>query len=50
MLKHETGRDAYFVIKVDKKEQFLERYPELKVLREKNGYVFTVKKAGTGND
>jgi 4-amino-4-deoxy-L-arabinose transferase-like glycosyltransferase len=39
-------KDAYFVIRIDKKERYLERYPELEVLHEKDGYVFTVKRAG----
>lgn len=39
-------KDAYFVIRIDKKESYLERYPELEVLHEKDGYVFTVKRAG----
>ncbi|MDF1574268.1 MAG: glycosyltransferase family 39 protein [Bacteroidales bacterium] len=38
-------RDAYFVIKVNKKDIYLERYPELEVLMEKDGYVFTVRRA-----
>ena len=38
-------RDAYFVMRVDKKEIYLERYPELEVLMEKDGYVFTVRRA-----
>jgi hypothetical protein len=50
LLDHVLDRDAYFVIKADKKEQYLERYPELEVLGEKNGYVFTVKRAGIGYD
>ena len=39
-------RDAYFVMRVDKKERYLERYPDLEVLHEKDGYVFTVLRAG----
>lgn len=39
-------KDAYFVIRIDKKETYLEMYPELEVLHEKDGYVFTVKRAG----
>ena len=39
-------RDAYFVIKVNKKESYLTRYPKLEILYERDGYVFTVKRAG----
>jgi len=39
-------KDAYFVIKVNKKESYLTRYPKLEVLYERDGYVFTVKRAG----
>ena len=35
-----------FVIRVDEKESYLEKYPVLEVLHEKDGYVFTVKRAG----
>ena len=38
-------RDAYFVMRVDKKDIYLELYPELEVLMEKDGYVFTVRRA-----
>lgn len=41
LLRGESPREAYFVIKADKKERFLDRYPGLRVLYEKNGYVFT---------
>ncbi|MCK4750026.1 MAG: hypothetical protein KAT15_23385, partial [Bacteroidales bacterium] len=46
LMAGELDRDAYFVIRVDKKERYLEKYPELEVLHEKDGYVFTVKRAG----
>ena len=46
LMEEALDRDAYFVIRVDKKERYLERYPELEVLLEKDGYVFTVKRAG----
>lgn len=45
LMVEDLNKDAYFVMRVDKKEQFLERYPALEVLREKDGYVFTVKRA-----
>ena len=46
LMEEALDRDAYFVIRVDKKERYLERFPELEVLHEKDGYVFTVKRAG----
>jgi 4-amino-4-deoxy-L-arabinose transferase-like glycosyltransferase len=48
ILEDELDRDAYFVMRTDEKEKYLERYPFLEVLEEKDGYVFTVKRAGTG--
>jgi hypothetical protein len=45
LMEDELDRDAYFVIRVDKKEIYLERYPKLEVLHEKDGYLFTVKRA-----
>ncbi len=38
-----AGRDkeAYFVTKAHLKEEYLKRYPQLEVLYEKNGFVFT---------
>jgi len=38
-------KDAYFVMKVNRKESYLERYPELEVVLEKDGYVIAVKRA-----
>ena len=46
LLSEPLDKDAYFVMRIDKKEQYLERYPSLEVIREKDGYVFTVKRAG----
>ena len=45
LMENELDRDAYFVIQVDKKEAILERYPQLEVISERYGYVFTVKRA-----
>ena len=45
LMTDQLERDAYFVMKVNKKAMFLERYPELEVLNEKDGYVFTVRRA-----
>ncbi len=50
LMEDELDRDAYFVMRVDKKERYLERYPELEVLHEKDGYVFTVKRAGINGE
>ena len=50
LTSEELDKDAYFVIRIDKKESYLERYPELEVLHEKDGYVFTVKRAGKRSD
>jgi 4-amino-4-deoxy-L-arabinose transferase-like glycosyltransferase len=44
MMENELDRDAYFVIQVDEKEAILERYPQLEILYERDGYVFTVKR------
>jgi len=46
LLSEPLDKDAYFVMRIDKKQQYLERYPALEVLQEKDGYVFTVKRAG----
>ena len=48
LMEEELDRDAYFVFRIDKKELFLERYPDLEVLHEKDGYVFTVRRAEYG--
>ncbi len=42
----QLDRDAYFVMQVNKKDIYLERYPELEVILEKDGYLFTVRRAG----
>jgi hypothetical protein len=46
LMNEELKKDAYVVMKANKKEQFLERYPALEVLKAQDGYVFTVKRAG----
>jgi uncharacterized membrane protein YiaA len=46
LMTEALDRDAFFVMKVNKKDMFLERYPDLEVLREKDGYVFAVRRAG----
>lgn len=37
-------KTAYFVIRIDKKEEILKRFPKVSVLYEKNGYVFCIRK------
>lgn len=46
LMTEQLDRDAYFVIKVNRKEHYLDRYPELEILFEKDGYLFTVRRAG----
>jgi len=46
LMRDDLSKDAYFVMKSDKKEQYLQRYPSLEILYEKDGYVFTLKRAG----
>ncbi len=48
MMENELDRDAYFVLQVDKKEDILERYPQLEIFAERYGYIFTVKRARPG--
>lgn len=40
LLTGDIDKNAYFSIKVHKKDKFLANYPELEVLYEKNGFVF----------
>jgi hypothetical protein len=40
LLEGEIDKPAYFVMKNTSKKEQLERYPQLKVLYEKNGFVF----------
>ncbi len=46
ILENDLDRDAYFVIRSDEEERILEQYPFLEVLNRKDGYVFTLKRAG----
>jgi 4-amino-4-deoxy-L-arabinose transferase-like glycosyltransferase len=50
LLNEELDRDAYFVMRIDKKDQILDLYPQLEELYERNGYVFTVKRAGISDE
>jgi 4-amino-4-deoxy-L-arabinose transferase-like glycosyltransferase len=45
IMENELDRDAYFVIRIDEKDAYLEQYPQLEVILEKDGFVFTIKKA-----
>jgi 4-amino-4-deoxy-L-arabinose transferase-like glycosyltransferase len=47
MMHNELDRDAYFVIRLDDKDRFMERYPELELLYIRDGYAFAVKKSKT---
>jgi 4-amino-4-deoxy-L-arabinose transferase-like glycosyltransferase len=40
LTRGEIDKEVYFVLRIDKKEEVLNRYPLVKVLYEKNGYVF----------
>ena len=50
LMDNDLDRDAYFVIRLDEKDIYLERYPKLEVLLEKDGYVFTIKRTGFDMD
>jgi len=43
-LEKDIDRDAYFVFKINRKERYLNEYPFLEVLYEKNGFVFAIRK------
>jgi len=45
LMSDKLDKDAYFVMKINKKDYFLEKYPDLELLYEKNGFVFTVRRA-----
>jgi 4-amino-4-deoxy-L-arabinose transferase-like glycosyltransferase len=36
----DIDKDAYFILRIDKKEEILKRYSKIEVIQEKNGYVF----------
>lgn len=46
LLEEDLDKDAYFVIKNISKKHYLEKYSDLTVLYEKNGFVFTIRKKG----
>ncbi len=41
LLKGDIDKPAYFVMKIHRKQRYLELYPQLEVLYEKNGFIFT---------
>ena len=49
LMTDQLDRDAYFVMQLNKKDIYLERYPELEIILEKDGYVFTVRRAGSSD-
>ena len=40
-----VDKDAYFVLRIDKKDEIMSRYSNIKVIEEKNGYVFCKREA-----
>ncbi len=44
LLSGDIERPLYVVMKIDKKEDYLNEFPELQVLYEKNGFVFCVRR------
>lgn len=47
LINGDIDKDVYFIHKIHKKEEVLKRYPGLKFLYEKNGYVFFIRKANS---
>ena len=43
LLKGNIDKDVYSVLRIDKKDEILKRYPDQEVMYEKNGYVFSVR-------
>ena len=43
MLTERTGKKVYAIMKINHKEEYLKQFPKLKLLGEKNGFVFCVK-------
>jgi len=50
ILTGDIDKDAYFVMRINKKEKMLSTYPALEVIQEKNGYVFCKRKAVQENE
>ncbi len=45
LIKGDIDKDAFFIQRANRKDEVLNRYPELIELYEKNGYVFFIRKA-----
>lgn len=45
LLTGDTDKTAYFAFKITSREKYLEKYPELTVIYEKNGFVFSRRNA-----
>jgi len=43
LMNGDIDKNVYLSMKIDKKEKYLKQFPELKVLYEKNGFVFCVR-------
>jgi hypothetical protein len=41
LLSGEIDKPAYFVMKINRKHRYLKEFPEMELLYEKNGFVFT---------
>ncbi|MFW6327894.1 MAG: glycosyltransferase family 39 protein, partial [Bacteroidota bacterium] len=46
MLNGDIEKPAYFVMKNIKAEKYLNEYPNLEKIKEKNGFVFAIRKPG----
>ncbi len=44
LLNGEIDRPAYFVFKIQRKAKYLDAYPQLEIIAEKNGFVFAMRK------
>jgi hypothetical protein len=44
LINGDIDKDVYFVSKNDRAESYLNKYPNLKVIGEKNGFVFITRK------
>lgn len=50
LMGDELDKDAYFVIKKHRKDFYYEKYPDLEELYERDGFVFTVRRAPDESD
>lgn len=44
LLSGKIDKPVYFVTKIDKKDEYLKQYPELKFIYQKNGFVFLIRR------